>query len=247
VPTDVTVISARRIFDFKFDDLRLSMLTSQTYRTQLQELFRFTSVVVGPPQPTLAQVVNMDPPGLTFAMGEWVDPRDNSLIVVRKITVEPIRIVIDVAAPSDRIEPIYAMLRAWADTIQVPDGGPCIGEPFAVHDLSEVTATLEVPLSAILQPAAVKAIGRARPNEEDGADLQIVPAFSFRFVPEGEDFQPGPSPATFLLEHRAAVPVEEGRWYSHALLDTTRHLEVLGALEAGGRREASRRRKASSG
>jgi|GEM_PF-699721 len=232
MPRDVIVISARRIFDFKFDDLRLSMLSSETYRTQLQQLFHFTSVDVGTPTPTLLPVVAMDPPGLTFSMGEWVDPTDGTLIVVRHINVEPVRLVIDVAAPSSRIAGIYALLRAWADTIQVPDGGPCIGEPSDLHDLSEITATLDLPLSALLEPSAIRALEKVRPDDVDGADLQIVPTFNIRLVARGSEFQPGPSPPSFVLEHRSAVPVEDGRWYSNALLDTERHLDVLAALEA---------------
>lgn len=241
MPTDVTVISARRIFDFKFDDLRLSMLSSATYKAQLQELFHFASAVVRTPPATLAPVVSMDPPGLTFSMGEWVDPRDGRLVVVRHIHFEPIRLVIDVAGPSEWIDPIYATVRAWADSIQVPDGGPCIGEPFAVSDLSELTATLDVPVSSILQPGVIRALRKGLPDDEGGAELQIVPALSIRFVPKGSDFLPGPAPAAFLIEHRSAVPVEEGRWYSHAMLDTQRHLEVLAALESSGRSGPRRR------
>lgn len=239
VALDVTVVSSRRSYEFKFDDLRLTVLSTPSNREALRALLRCDSVAVTQPPPTLFPVTATIPPGLVFSSGEWMIDSGEQF-PIRYVHIEPTRIVIDVAGPSEVIDQVFEAIVRWAATLHLHDGHRAVAEPYAAHDQSEISTLIGIRASDLLQPWVAKALTVARPAESKRVHYDIAPTYMVRFVPREAEFQPGPAPPEFVLEHRSSTRLDEGRLFSIASLDSGRHVRLLETIwEAAAGRQST--------
>src|SRR5260221_5979497 len=106
----VKLLTSRRAYEFRPDDLRISMLSTKPVQEQIQQLFQFQTAMMGTPIATFGDVPVTYPPGFVFDMGVWIS-QDKQIIPIRFLHFEQSRIVIDVAGPPVALTPSFHGLR----------------------------------------------------------------------------------------------------------------------------------------
>lgn len=228
---DVTFLTARRAYEFRVDDLRLSALCTKPVEDRLQELFHFRSSIMASPMAMFGDVPATYPPGYVFDLGFWMSPI-GLLVPIRFIHFEQRRIVIDVAGESDAITPIYELMCTAIRELQLADGAEIVGEPEVVYDYTEITARCGFSLLSMLGPNPLELMqraGRTNRNAQDSA----VPSIVLQMLPANEEYKgasPGSSPHSFTLSVRAGTKPEDRIYFSGAPVDTDAHVAYLKEL-----------------
>src|SRR5947209_3127631 len=106
----IKLLSSRRAYEFRPDDLRLSVLSVKPVQEQITQLFQFQTSIMGTPMATFGDVPVTYPPGFVFDMGVWIS-QNKQVIPIRFLHFEQRRIVIDVAGPSFAITAIFDQLQ----------------------------------------------------------------------------------------------------------------------------------------
>ncbi len=234
---DIRVITARRVYSFDTDDVRLTVLSTTQCLNMLREAFKFQSpgyaalqFGTGAPPPT-------NPPGILMQNGEL--QTDQGPLPVRAIFIDARRVTIDVAAPSEAIDLAYDALMEIVGQLTALDGSPVIGEPATVSEHSEISARLDfLPAALVSEPmhhVMAEHLGL------DGPPDVLVPSIRLTHVAGGEEF-PGDIPDASIAELsiRFGTDPRCGVFYSKAPLDTSAHAEMLGALEKALSRSSNR-------
>ncbi len=228
MPEDIAFITARRAYEFRPDDLRLSMLSIKPIQDEIQKLFNFQSSSIGSPMRTFGEVQLTIPPGLVFNMGVWVSP-GNQLLPIRFLNFEPRRIVIDVGGSSEAITPIFERLQQFLAGLKAQDGSPPIGKPESILDYSEISARFPFPLDAIVSPPLRQLLSRII------KERVLVPTLVTQSFPGGQVLSGTANIGdhhAFTLAPRAGNRIEDHKYFSGAPLDTEAHLSYLNELEA---------------
>jgi hypothetical protein len=229
----IKILSSRRAYEFRQDDLRLTMLSLKPVQQQLQDLFHFQVSAMGSPSPTFGDVPATYPPGFVFDMGVWVSP-DQQPVPIRFLHFEQRRIVIDVAGPSSAITAIFEQVKNFFSSFHAPDGASVIGEPERVLDYSEITARYPFSLDALIAEPVRKLLKGVFPegNDEHNAMLST---FSVRVCPVDKELANVPSltdirSLSFTL--RAGTQPQDHIYFSSAPLDSEMHLRYLHEFDA---------------
>src|SRR5258708_28360188 len=117
----VKLLTSRRAYEFRPDDLRISMLSTKPVQEQIQQLFQFQTAMMGTPIATFGDVPVTYPPGFVFDMGVWIS-QDKQIIPIRFLHFEQSRIVIDVALPASAITATLVALSNFPPHIQPHNG-----------------------------------------------------------------------------------------------------------------------------
>ncbi len=229
----IKILSSRRAYEFRQDDLRLSVLSTKPVQQQFQELFHFQTSAMGSPAPTFGDVPATYPPGFVFDMGAWISP-DEQLVPIRLLHFEQRRIVIDVAGSSSAISSIYEHMRDFFSDLHAPDGSPIIGVPERILDYSEITAQYPFSLDVLVVEPFRNLLTTFLPKS-GGAGSVMIPSFSTQFYPANQELANAPSASdvrslTFAL--RSGTQPQEHVYFSGAPLDSETHLRYLHELEA---------------
>jgi hypothetical protein len=227
----IKILAARRAYEFRPDDLRLTVLSVTQIHQQIQQYFSFQVVQVATPLQTFGPIPNTLPPGVVFDFGTTQTP-DNVPTPIRFLHFEPTRIVVDVAGPSSAIDWTFTQLQNLLAEIEAPDGSPLMGEPERMRDYSELSVRygfgLEELVSGPLFEVAEEVL------KEDGQD--ILP-LGVKFGTVAPDEEPNPGQIASInfsrghqLEYRAGTRLEEGMFFSSAELSTDMHVDWLEAL-----------------
>ena len=155
----VKLLSSRRAYEFRPDDLRLSVLSIKPMQEQITQLFQFQIATMGTPMATFGEVPATYPPGFVFDMGAWIS-EEKQVIPIRFLHFEQRRIVIDVAGPSSAITAIFERLRHFLSQLQTSDGSPAVGEPERVLDQTIISAQFPFPLDVMIAPPLRKLFAR---------------------------------------------------------------------------------------
>lgn len=229
----IKVVTSRRAYEFRPDDVRLSALCTKPVQEQIQKLFQFQAAVMGTPIATFGEVPATYPPGFVFNMGVWVTP-DEQLVPIRFLHFEQYRIVIDVAGTSDALTPIFERLQQFLSGLNAPDGSPVIGEPEHILDFSEITAKYPFPLDAVLSQPFSKAL-KAVSGINTSSNMILIPLFTVQPFPVNQKVAAIPGPNThsaFTFALRSGTQPEDHIYISSAPLDSETHLSYLNELEA---------------
>lgn len=230
---EIKIITSRRAYEFRPDDLRLSALCIKPVQEQIQNLFQFQSGIMGTPMPTFGEVPATYPPGFVFNMGVWITP-DEQLVPIRFLHFEQRRIVIDVAGTSSALAPIFEHLRRFLADLHAPDGSPVIGEPERVLDYSVITAKFPFSLEAMLAPSLRKLLERATNAEANSKELAMASTFVTQMHPLGQEIARVASPedsVAFTFGLRVGTKLVDHIYLSCAPLDSEAHLSYLNELE----------------
>src|SRR5947207_15196277 len=144
----VKLLTSRRAYEFRPDDLRLSALSIKPMQEQITQLFQFQTAAMAVPMATFGVVPATYPPGFVFDMGVWIS-EEKQLIPIRFLHFVQRRIVIDVAGPSSAITAVLEQLRHFLSELQASDGSPIVGEPEHMLDQTVYTAQFPFPLEAL--------------------------------------------------------------------------------------------------
>lgn len=232
---EVKLITARRAYEFRPNELRLSMLSLEGIRERIQQIFSFDTADVRTPPPTFGSVQFTMPPGVVFSTG-GVQVPENMPVPIRFMHFEPARIVIDVAGPSSAIDYVFERVQTMLAEVHAPDGSSIIGGPWRVLDYSEISAKLAFGLDKLFSESL-----HEHASGLFGENRKAFPA-GIRFLstdgPGGSEL-----PDLYTLEIRDANQIEDRIYISSADLATDQHLAWVEALErreerAGGQQPA---------
>ncbi|HEY1352421.1 MAG TPA: hypothetical protein VGF67_22615 [Ktedonobacteraceae bacterium] len=229
----VKILSSRRAYEFRQDDLRLTMLSTRLVQQQFQDLFSFQTSAMGSPAPTFGAVPATYPPGFVFDMGVWISP-DQQPVPIRFLHFEQRRIVIDVAGSSASIAAIFAQVKTFFSDLHAPDGSPVIGEPERILDFSEITAQYPFSLDALIAEP-VRTLLKGVLPESNAAHHTMLSTLSVQVYPVDKELAGVPSLADFRslsFAPRAGTRPQDHIYFSSASLDSETHLHYLHELEA---------------
>jgi len=230
----IKILTARRAYEFRPDDLRLTMLSVQQVQELIKQSSSFQIAAIGGPMPTFGPVPPTIPPGLVFNFGAWM-PSEDQLVPIRFLHIEPRRIVIDVAGPSSAIDAIFARLRDIVAPLAAPDGTPAIGAYTQVLDYSEITAYFPFAWEALFAPPVRDVFARAMHTGEDQRELVLAPTLYMQARDAHAESAGGigtPDSRTLQFAPRAGTKPEERVYFSGVPLDSDAHLTYLEKLEA---------------
>jgi hypothetical protein len=229
----VKLLSSRRAYEYRPDDLRLSTLSIKPVQEQIQRLFQFQSAVMGSPMPTFGEVPVTYPPGFVFNMGMWIS-EDKQIIPIRLLHFEQRRIVIDVAGPSSAIVAIFEHLLHFLSELQAPDGSFIVGESERILDQTVISAQFPFSMDAIFAPPLRNLFMRALDVNSSNEEFALVSTIVMQKHPEGQELSRPANPEesyTLTLGQRAGTKPEEHIYLSSAPLDSEAHLIYLSELE----------------
>lgn len=229
----IKILSSRRAYEFRQDDLRLTMLSTRLVEQQFRELFHFQTSAMGSPSPTFGDVPATYPPGFVFDMGLWISP-DQQPVPIRFLHFEQRRIVIDVAGPSWSIAAIFERVKDFFADLHAPDGSPVIGDPEYIQDYSEITAHCPFSLDILIAEPFRNLFQRTFPKKDD-AHHTLIPTFSMQVYPADHELANVPTLSdvrslSFAL--RAGTRPQDHTYFSSAPLDSEAHLRYLHELVA---------------
>ncbi|HZS76338.1 MAG TPA: hypothetical protein VFA41_06960 [Ktedonobacteraceae bacterium] len=227
----VKILTSRRAYEFRPDDLRLSTLSLQPIQQQIQQLFNFQSSSIGSPIPTFGDVPMTYPPGVAFNLGVWFH-EGNQIVPIRFIHFEQNRIVIDVAGTTSVIDAIAERLFHFLSELHAVDGTPVIGEPEQVLNYSEITAKFPVALDTIFTRSLRRLFSKMA-NASHSKNTILMPTLALQAVP-GNQVLPGAPGANdtraFTLAIRSGTRPEDNIYFSGAPLDSDTHLAYIQEL-----------------
>lgn len=234
MPEQVKILTSRRAYEFKIDDLRLSTLSIQTIQQEIQKLFNFQSSTIGTPMPTFGAVSPTFPPGIVFNIGVWIH-QEKQIVPIRFIHFEQKRIVIDVAGPTTAIDGIAERLFQFLSGLQAADGSPAVGEPEYILDYSEITAQFPLSLDAIFSKPLRRLLSKTMNLEIGNKSMRMIPTIAVQAFPTDEVLPEVPSPNdphAFTFALRSGRQPDERIYFSGAPLASEAHLAYLDELEA---------------
>ena len=228
----VKILTSRKAYEFRIDDIRLSMLSTKPIQEQLQQLLHFQSSTIGTPMPTFGEVPVTYPPGLVFNMGTWFSP-DGQIVPIRFLHFEQRRIVIDVAGTSSAIDAIYEIVREYLSRLHATDGSSIIGELERMLDYSEITAHFPFPVNSFL-PQPLQQVYAEYGHHSDDNHLVQIPTLIMQSHSSIQDFKGVDvnSNLAFTFTLRAGTRVSELIYFSAAPLNSDLHLAYLTKLES---------------
>lgn len=229
---NVRVLSARRAYEFAVDELRVTMLSLPAVIASVQRIFQFQAVQVATPPETFGSVAITFPPGLVFAQGQFIT-EDQQAIPIRTLSVEPRRLVFDVAAPSKTLDVITAAFLTFAESIHSPDGSAVVGQPQRMLEHSELSFDWPVQLENAFSPLLWKTIQSHVVARSGIEHAQLAPTISFYLQSPGAGFPGATATGHGLLQltYRADTTLEDGHYFSRAPLPTDEHIAYLEEVE----------------
>lgn len=233
---NIKILTSRRAYEFRIDDIRLSALSTKQVQEQVQQLFQFQASMMGSPAPTFGDVPATYPPGFVFDMGAWISSEEQQLVPIRFLHFEQRRIVIDVAGSSSALTPIFERLRHFFSGLHAQDGSPVIGEPERVLDYSEITAKYPFSLDAVIAPPLRDLLNTTlnKGSKKEQKSRLMVPSFAVQFYLANQELAVGPvanDVRVLTFAQRAGTRPEECIYFSGAPLDSDTHLNYLNELE----------------
>jgi hypothetical protein len=231
MPEQITILSSRRAYEFRPDDLRLTTLSIKPVQEEIQQLFHFQSSVMGTPMQTFGEVPVTYPPGFVFSMGVFFSA-EKQPVPIRFLHFEQRRIVIEVAGPSSFIDTIAQRLFHFLSQIQIVDGSPVIGEPERILNYSEISAQFSFPLDALFASPVRRVFAKAISENAKGKEVVLAPTLVLPAYTSGQEFASVINYSfSFTLAGRAGTRPEDHIYFSSAPLDSESHLTYLEELE----------------
>jgi hypothetical protein len=230
----VKLLTSRRAYEFRPDDLRLSTLSIKPVQEQITQLFQFQTALMAQPMATFGEVPATYPPGFVFDMGVWVSS-EKQIIPIRLLHFEQRRIVIDVAGPSSAITAIFEQLRQFLSELQASDGSPIVGEPERILDYTVISAQFSFALEAMLAPPLRKLFTRVSNVNASRRESALASTIVTQIHPTGQVLAKVAAPEdsnAFTFGPRVGTRPDEHIYLSSAPLDSDAHLTYLSELEA---------------
>jgi hypothetical protein len=231
---EIKILSSRRAYEFRLDDLRLTTLSIKPMQEQIQQLFQFQSSAMGTPMQTFGEVPITYPPGFVFNMGWWIS-QEQQIVPIRFLHFEQRRIVIDIAGPSSFIDAIAERLFLFLSDLRAADGSPVVGKIEQVLNYSEISVRFSFSLDTLFAPAVRKLFAKITNEKIDGKEVVPVPALVLQELANGQVYSGvvnASDPYSFTLAIRAGTQPQDHIYFSAAPLDSDAHLAYLNELDA---------------
>lgn len=222
---DIKVVTARRAYLYRLDDIRLSTLTTTEVAAEVQRIFDFKAGTIATPPPYFGLVPETNPPGLIFNHGSLRLSNDAPLLI-RFLHFEPQRVVIDAAGPSSALDEVFRRLSDFLNTLRTADGASIFGEPIDMQDYSEVSANLDFDFGELVSKPVLEAVQQLSAAGRSGGYPSSI---NFRV---GEpSFEVGLVEPHLSIQTRAGTRTEEHSYFSALWMTSNDNIAWLEALE----------------
>jgi hypothetical protein len=229
----VVHISSRRSYEFRQDDIRLSLLSSEPVVQHIKTKFAFNFGAVATPAETFGPIAPSLPPGLVFNYGVTPYPEGDAT-PIRFIHIEARRIVIDVVGRSEVLKSTYDDLCGELLELIASDGSRAIGTPTYTRDHSDFRVELDFDPAELLAEGFATLMSEAFGYPEGGQNSQlVVPSLRVRFPFSGYEYAADSTPAidSYIFDIRAGTDPVERQYVSSAPLDSEAHIGLLERIE----------------
>lgn len=232
--TETKIFNASRAYEYRMDDIRLTVLSLPEIIERIRQTFGFQSAEVDTPPSLFGPVPRTFPPGLVFDIGVLADAEIPTPI--RYLHIEQRRVVIGVAGPSSAIDEVFRQLNEAVADVLSPDGTPALGMPIATQDHSDIRIQLPFAPEALIAEPMRAAFAGMLGSLRAGQDLTIVPRVLVSIEAPEQEYQPAESVPRYAasLELRPETNIQDRIYYSQAPLDTDRHLAFLREIADAG-------------
>jgi hypothetical protein len=178
--------------------------------------------VTAPPQ-IFGPVDEQFPPGALFSTGQLVIP-DQPLVPIRGLSIEPRRVVIDVAGHTEAADAVYSHLLLVLSNYL---GNNPLGEPDERRDASDLVVRMDFASVDLLRPTVGQQLLKAAGSDHVALTYAAQPwrSSDYEAMHPGE-WQP------YILQPRAGAPLGDRLYFSSAPLTSSEHLAHLVSLEA---------------
>jgi hypothetical protein len=225
--TQNRIINASRAYEYRTDDIRLTVLSMPEVVERIRKTFGFESAEVDSPPPLFGPVPRTFPPGLVFDIGVLADA--NIPTPIRFLHIEQRRVVVAVAGPSSAIDEVFRQLNETVSDVFAPDGTPALGHPVGTKDHSDIR--IQLPFAPeMLVPGPIRTLfGQTLEPLLPGTKTAIVPRLLISIEPLEQEYRPSESivQQAISLELRQDTNIQDRIYYSQAPLATDEHLAFL--------------------
>jgi hypothetical protein len=223
---DVVVLSARREYEFAADSVRLSVLNVPEVRMAVQQAFAFAEAGTQANLTLFEPWSASYPPAVAWFLGRHITT-DRNLVPIRSLGFDVRHLVVDVAAPSHRIDAVYDALQEVLSAFRTEDGHPLVGKPLRVRDFSELS--FQAPSPIPVPTIAERLVHAGALGQGDREWL-----FTFSWQATNDDGKtPGESNAPgyrWTVSPRVNTRPDEHHYYSAAPLPDDAHRRLIHQL-----------------
>lgn len=223
---DFTIVTARRIYEFPVDKVRLSALSTPVVQARLREAFAFQTSSSSTPFPGAGAAAAAQF-AVLLTWGSYT-AANGALAPIRFVQFGPTQMIVDVVGPSSIVELVCQELVTVLTSVELVVGEPILGEPSGVRDYSELTFAAGFDLMRMLRPEIRGVLAAQLASELIGRE--VVPGLTFQSVP-GDTVYSGPAGAEqYVLQVRAGSRPGDHVVFSAAPLSTDAHSQYVDAL-----------------
>ena len=115
---DVSIISARRSYEFPQDGIRLTLLSTQPVVAFIKDAFSFEFAAVATPMETFGPIPNTLPPGVVFNYGIAPSPEESGT-PIRFLHIEQRRHQSSIIICIPKVILRVAVCRAWREVLRL--------------------------------------------------------------------------------------------------------------------------------
>lgn len=220
--SELTVVQTRV---FAQDALPYRSIGTKTVMEGVESEFKAQNVAVNPPWAPLPCVV--------FSWGELAGAQ---LVPINRITVEPRRVLIDVAASSADAYLVYQHFESLVR--RLANGDSHLPEPLVLSQTTRCAATLSFSFTQLLSDKLGTFAQLVQDTSSNQKGTSVVAPFGVEFT---ITYKRGPdrlaeqgvtlTPKRLLLQVRANTSLRDQRYYTSSPFDSDTHLRLLDELE----------------
>jgi hypothetical protein len=222
-----SLLSARRSYEFAVDDVKLTLLCLTSVLDAIRSKFQFAGTEIASPPSHFGMVLPSNPPGVVLSFGITPFP-EGSGTVVRNILIDSRRVVIDVAGPSEVLDPTFDLLKETVSGLLSAEGASPLGEVQRTMDYSEIVIKDPRILQVLFSPAALEILRQT--DTSNPADV-IIPSARFRIARTGAEY-PGTieDHLNIHFDYRAGSKIEDELIFCGAPMDSGQLVSLVERL-----------------
>lgn len=225
---DITDLTVTQIRVFPVDVVPLGKITTKTCIEKIRNDLSVSEIEPSPFIDSAGPIV--------FRRGEI--KKENRIIVINRIAVEPRRIILEVAGTSREANQVYDVLLSSMDSVADIDLGK-LQVPLLTAETTQCIATLDFPFESLFSNSFIELLNSRVKKEATSkiakgsvrplvAEVEISYQVKDKTLTENRISM---SPKRFIITPRPGAPLEARRYSISSPFDSDTHLRLVRDLE----------------